>query len=359
MPILFLSPFLEPYELFILFIYLFIYIYIYIYIIFIYNNKKMESVDSDTSSDTSSELIPDCDPQFQAPNFSKGQDTLRGLCTVCTVCCRSMPVRRDGFVRVHGPVGHRCQGSAELPQRAPHTLPSDGDCTQQTISRPIDINIGSLSRDTISFPRVKLLRRLPSASRALTTKTLSNILNQITRLNNHESWKRLLLFPSRFRVPRRGGRRWNLAKLVKQQLLEESDPPSGSAIPNRSTYLSHSAGSANYLAKRVSIKMEEGDIKGAVRLACSEDTIALETQETISVLKDKHPPTHPDTKFQDPPPAGEHITDALSVSEADVVKAIKSFPNDSAGGPDGLRLQHLKDMISTIAGPEGVNLLSS
>ena len=317
----------------------------------------MESIDSDTSSDTSSELIPDCGPQVKAPNFSKSQDTLRGL---CTVCCRSMPVRRDGFVCVHGPVGHRCQGSAELPQRAPHTLPSDGDCTQQAISRPIDMDIGSLSPDTISFPRVKLLRRLPRASRALAAKTLSNILNQITRLNSHESWKRLLLFPSCFfRVPRRGGRRWNLAKWVKQQLLEESDPPSGSAIPNRSTYLSHSAGSANYLAKRVSIKMEEGDIKGAVRLASSEDTIALETQETISVLKDKHPPPHPDTKFQDPPPAGEHITDALSVSEADVVKAIKSFPNDSAVGPDGLRPQHLKDMISTIAGPEGENLLSS
>ena len=76
-------------------------------------------------------------------------------------------------------------------------------------------------------------------------------------------------------------------------------------------------------------------------------------------MKDKHSPPHPDTKFQAPPPAGEHITDALSVSEADVVKAIKSFPNDSAGGPDGLRPQHLKDMISTIAGPEGENLLSS
>ena len=29
----------------------------------------------------------------------------------CSVCLRPMPLRKDGAVRVHGPVGNRCSGS--------------------------------------------------------------------------------------------------------------------------------------------------------------------------------------------------------------------------------------------------------
>jgi len=34
------------------------------------------------------------------------------------------------------------------------------------------------------------------------------------------------------------------------------------------------------------------------------------------------------------------------VTEEEIIQAILSFPKDSAGGPDDLRPQHLKDMIS-------------
>ena len=33
------------------------------------------------------------------------------------------------------------------------------------------------------------------------------------------------------------------------------------------------------------------------------------------------------------------------MSEEEIINVIRSFPNGSAGGPDGLRPQHLKDMI--------------
>ena len=47
------------------------------------------------------------------------------------------------------------------------------------------------------------------------------------------------------------------------------------------------------------------------------------------------------------------LSDRLStslVTEGEIAQAIKSFPNGSAGGPDGLRPQHLKDLIATGAG---------
>ena len=91
----------------------------------------------------------------------------------------------------------------------------------------------------------------------------------------------------------------------------------------------------------MSAKLEEGDFKGAVRLASSEDTLAPMNEATFEALKGKHPPPHPDTII----PSVEESHQCLSVSEEEVEQAIRSFPMSSAGGPDGLRPQHLKDML--------------
>ena len=78
----------------------------------------------------------------------------------------------------------------------------------------------------------------------------------------------------------------------------------------------------------------------------------------MSALKLKHPPAHPDSCFPSPPEAAS----LTPVSEKEVVSAIRSFPCASAGGPDGLRPQHLKDLTSESAergGKELVQALSS
>ena len=59
----------------------------------------------------------------------------------------------------------------------------------------------------------------------------------------------------------------------------------------------------------------------------------------------KHPPAHPDSCFPSPPEAAS----LTPVSEKEVISAIRSFPCASAGGPDGLRPQHLKDLTSESA----------
>ena len=110
------------------------------------------------------------------------------------------------------------------------------------------------------------------------------------------------------------------------------------------------------LATRVATKLEEGDFKGAVRLACSEDSIADLSNETTAALKSKHPAPRPDTKIPMPPDAPNI---PLPIAEEKVTKAVRSFPNGSAGGPDGLRPQHLKDLISVSAERGGRDLLSA
>ena len=105
------------------------------------------------------------------------------------------------------------------------------------------------------------------------------------------SWDRLFRFGSLcLTLPRRGGRQRSLAAT---QLLDEADPVL-QAI-RRGSGSQPVRDPLRYLAKRVSTKLEEGDYRGAVRISCSEDTIAEIDSETLSLLKEKHPPAHPDS----------------------------------------------------------------
>ena len=133
---------------------------------------------------------------------------------------------------------------------------------------------------------------------------------------------------------------------------EETDPPPPTRPGKQGSRPAHYP--LNSLAARVSCKLEEGDFRGAVRLICSEDSIAELDEVTLAALRSKHPPPHPNSCI---PPVPEEFAPAIQVSEEEIAHAISSFPNGSSGGPDGLRPQHLKDLISTSAERGGRELL--
>jgi hypothetical protein len=58
------------------------------------------------------------------------------------------------------------------------------------------------------------------------------------------------------------------------------------------------------------------------------------------------------------PPIPTGNSECLCRQESDILVAIKTFVPGSVGGPDGLRLQHLKDMIGASAGDAGRHLLA-
>jgi len=89
----------------------------------------------------------------------------------------------------------------------------------------------------------------------------------------------------------------------------------------------------NRLAKLVSIKLEEGNYKGAVRLISSEDSPAPPSEEGLKLLQDKHPPTNR-TRVMISLPSKPSPCPAFATGE--VLGAVKSFPPGSSGGPDGL-----------------------
>ena len=151
------------------------------------------------------------------------------------------------------------------------------------------------------------------------------------------------------RVPRRGSRCRKLSKLLNKQINDEENEPAPPVA-----FLRNRKGSydSQLVARRVSRKLEEGNIKGAVRLATSADIIAEVNDSTISALQSKHPPPYPESS-PIPAPDKSHLNNTIIVSTLDLIKAIKTFPRGSAGGPDGLRPQHLLDLMGSSAGEAG------
>ena len=142
-----------------------------------------------------------------------------------------------------------------------------------------------------------------------------------------------------------------MASTLNKLINEEADP---NLICSRSSRKLN-RNIVESLAVRVAEKLEEGDCIGAIRIASSDDCMAEVNDVTVSRLRQIHPSHHPDSII--PPLCSKETFTSIEVSKDEVLKAIRSFPNGSAGGPDNLRPQHLKDM--TAASAEGGGRLLS
>ncbi|ESO12552.1 hypothetical protein HELRODRAFT_159111 [Helobdella robusta] len=91
----------------------------------------------------------------------------------------------------------------------------------------------------------------------------------------------------------------------------------------------------------VTTRIEQGSLSAAVRLACSPAGLAESSPETLAKLKAIHPSAPLNRRAF---PAQEPSNGR--VSPAQVLTALKSFNNGSSGGLDGLRPQHIKDLLS-------------
>ena len=264
-----------------------------------------------------------------------------------SVCRRTIAVTAAGLLRLHGPVSARCPGSRQPPaapvDQSANSSPSYLASSGHEVNFDVEAAAPHAPHSLPLPPRppVRILKCLPKASRELAGKKLAAILDAVVSRNDHASWDRLLRFSSRCLMhPGRGGRRWSLATAVNTQLRDESDPPS-TTRPSRPKRKETDLD--KLLAGRVSEKLEEGDFKGAVRLASSDDTLAPMSETTFQALLERHPSPHPDSEIS---PIDEEVSTIMTVSEEEVGRGISSFRKGSAGGPDGLRPQHLKDMLS-------------
>lgn len=101
-------------------------------------------------------------------------------------------------------------------------------------------------------------------------------------------------------------------------------------------------------------KLSDGDISGAIRILSSNDTIAAVNLETYNKLLEKHPEPEVNIEVQ-----CDNEVNSEPVSLTEVRKSISGFAAGSSAGMDGIKPQHLKDLIGKETGEHGDKFLES
>uniref|UniRef100_A0A8D8Z2S3 Uncharacterized protein n=1 Tax=Cacopsylla melanoneura TaxID=428564 RepID=A0A8D8Z2S3_9HEMI len=191
----------------------------------------------------------------------------------------------------------------------------------------------------------QVLNRIPKGARFSVADKLCSVIRNCVQSNSVQAWSDLLLF-SYMVLCTDQKKKNNLTTKIKQNVSRFVMPTTTLSSRPREIPLS----------KRVEAKVEAFDLKGAVRILSSSDTVAPHDANTICALQEKHPAADQDLILPDLPPDDMMV---LVVDEKSVMKAILSFPNGSAGGLDGLKPQFLKDLTSFSAGEAGRRVLTA
>ena len=117
-------------------------------------------------------------------------------------------------------------------------------------------------------------------------------------------------------------------------------PPTLCAANSRSDALNIKAAVEN--------KLSDGDVSGAVRVLCSDATLAEEA------LNERHSPLH---DLQMPPP--DNSPEPISVSITTIEECICAFKPGSASGSDKLSPQHVKELTLRQTGAAGSRLFQA
>jgi hypothetical protein len=318
----------------------------------------------------------------QAWPLSQLANKQSGTCSVC-FAVRQLHIK-EGTVHRHGPRSSPCPGSDKLPlkggssqtQTAPSNVCNSCNPVSQSVDSILSNSIPKLSPVDdptfastqlpgnqlpdfmFAFTSVPVIKHIPKSARAPCASHLSALLDRVvvkpselTAWTSLMRWSQIVL-----PLPKRGGKKHNITSVVKKRIdtfsaLVSQSGATGDKVERRSK--SREEGTPELLAEAIASKLEDGNIRAAVRLLCSDDTPAPISRETLEQLKSKHPVAPPDR----PTALDPSGTVSLAVDEQSVLKAMKSFPTGSSGGTDGLRPRHIVDLLNNKE--KGPGLLTS
>ena len=223
-----------------------------------------------------------------------------------------------------------------------------------------------------------VVRRIPRGARIAAAEALSLLIDSAVDSGTSTSWSRLLCFPyAAFSVPRHETHKTENASLtskVKRSISAYMDVNSAEPI-NAETFLSgqgctkqkdpkvtinrhpsNARNSGERLKRCVALKLQDGDVRGAIRLLASAENIAQESDDVSEVLKAKHPGSPGDL---DLPPGPDNDTQPFLATDTEVLASVASLDPGASAGLDGLRPAHLKDLVGRSAGEAGARLVSA
>jgi hypothetical protein len=234
--------------------------------------------------------------------------------------------------------GNSPVGTNSPVSQPPHLMQQLSSTNSQSVT-------DTLLLESVIEVRSPVLKYIPKASRSFAAGKLSVILDRIVSApDNMEAWRQLLLFTyCCFGVRERGGKKHRSSLATKVNKSMSDFPIVAPAVRqvkpiNANKKKSKLLNVISNLAARVSAKLEEGDIRGAVRMAASNDTIAPYDDETVAALRQLHPQRAVSVNgVSQPLDVNNSPVADLILSDNDIIAAITSFPTGSAGGLDSLR----------------------
>ena len=234
------------------------------------------------------------DSSSQLPSSSAGpREPSIGACSVCGASFRL--VESSGVLRKHG---HNRSNPPCLGSGRPSSLASTSTSSGST-TLPCSLPSPAPLPPTFDFHRPSRapLKRIPRGARLrAATVYKERARGVINKPEDVSCWARLLNFEACLVQPVRGGKHHNFTKQVLNQIdLAGTDPQSIHGSSNRLAISRRERPRASVnmdeeAAKRASIKLDCGDIRGAVRCLCSDETMAEQGPATLQHLRDKHPP---------------------------------------------------------------------
>ena len=205
-------------------------------------------------------------------------------------------------------------------------------------------------------PRWGVLKFIPKGARNAAAAAFKEVIDEVVEAPECEiAWRRLLGFAHLcLGKPNKEDKSLNLTKVVLEQIRSFKDDvrldfTSNSIDNSKRNYKKKKLTNQDeFIAHKACEKLGEGNVKGAVRILCSSEPIVIPDAESLKLLQLLHPSKPLDRRT---PPLIIGIT--FSFGSKDLFSSILSFPFGSSGGFDGLRPQHLKDMVK-VSGVNGI-----
>jgi hypothetical protein len=284
----------------------------------------------------------------QASQLSQGSQDA-GDKAPCSVCGKFYKVNLAGGLNKHGYGRNQpgCQGSFLPPRRV---VTTGGPSTDLPPSQDSNHSQTVPPAFTIVQPPRPVIPRIPKGARQRAASEFEHRLRAVIAASDDLAlWGALFDFAATLAQPVRGGIKHNLTSQIIRQIEgkanQRQDLHKNPAVSLKAKAPRNPVSEEDHIIRRASGKMQEGDVRGAVRHLTSTERLAPLTEATIAALKTKHPAAPLDRRTPPPLPGRSMV-----VTDSDIRAAIRGFGPGSAGGRDGLRPQHLKDMTEAPGG---------
>src|SRR5664279_4677870 len=235
---------------------------------------------SSTRSRPVSSIVPSAPAPHPTPAVNSAPPDTRKN-GQCTRCLRAISLTAAGLIRSHGP---NCSGSGQPPVygsvtsttlRLKFSTQSSLPAGAQLSDNGTAVRSSADIMELLRHRRCRVLKRIPKASRIPAADKLAETLRQVVvDPDSVDKWVDLLTFTfACFGVPgQRGGRRRLNCLASKVNAAVAIFPASSAPVQQQKPPQRRQSSDVN-LAARVSSKLEDGDIQGAIRLAASDDTV--------------------------------------------------------------------------------------